>query len=151
MAYEQDPIRDLEQRRRELQDRWFVHKGSRAREGVKSAAWLTVGVVGVAADVALLGGLGTLMAGVAGVGFFSYHKEVKRLEKELKEIDNSIKLLKTERENAPSEPSLANKPSVTAEFSPAAMRKIDALQGRLDALEKSMDKLGANKPKPAAP
>ena len=46
---EKDSIRDLEDRRRELQERWFVYRGSSRREGAKSAAWLAVGAIGVAA------------------------------------------------------------------------------------------------------
>lgn len=154
---EKDPIRDLEDRRRELQERWFVYRGSSRREGAKSAAWLAVGAIGVAADVALLGGLGTVMASVAGLGFLSYRKEVKRLEKELKSIDSTIQQLKIERDDAALRgPSPENKPTITAEFSPAAKRTVEGLQSRLEELEKSMDKLinsdnGKNKPKPAGP
>lgn len=156
MALEHDPIRDLETRRRELQERWFVYRGSSRREGVKSAAWIAVGALGVAADVALLGGLGTVMATVSGLGFFAYRKEVKRLEKELKAIDSSIQELKNEREELnKNAPLLENKPSITAEFSPAAKRTVDGLQSRLEELEKSMDKIigdkAPKKPKPAGP
>lgn len=139
---EKDPLRDLEDRRRELQERWFVYRGSSRREGVKSAAWVALGVIGVAADVAVLGGLGTVMATVSGMGFFAYRKEVKRLEKELKSIDSILTELREERAKLDlSGPALAAKPSIQAEFSPAAQRKVDGLQARLDELEKSIEKI----------
>lgn len=153
-----DPIRDLENRRRELQERWFLHKKSTHREGAKSLAWVAVGALGVAVDVAALGGVGTVMAAIAAKGAWDYRKEVKRLEKELKAIDQNIADLKEERASLANKPSLQNKPSVQAEFSPAAQRKVDGLQSRLEELEKTIDKLtgqdpstGKPKIKPAGP
>lgn len=146
-----DPIRDLENRRRELQERWFLHKKSSHREGAKTAAWVAVGALGVAVDVVALGGIGTVMAAIAAKGTWDYRKEVKRLEKELKAIDENIKDLKEMRAKEIDDPSPKAQKTVTAEFSPAAKRHVEGLQSRLEQLEKTIDKLTGQDPSTGKP
>jgi len=157
MAYEHDPLRDLEIRRRELHERWLVYRKTRNNEGLKTAGWVAIGAIGFAADVALMGGVCTAMAAIGAKNTWDQRKEVKRLEKELKSIDESIAELKEERALHGKNPSPDLNKTVTAEFSPAAKRTVEGLQSRLEELEKSMDKMMKDDPlkkpkhKPASP
>jgi polyhydroxyalkanoate synthesis regulator phasin len=157
MTYERDPILDLEARRRELHERWLVYRKTRNNEGAKTAGWVAIGAIGFAADVALMGGACTIMAAIGAKNTWDHRKEVKRLEKELQSLDQSIAELKDERAVQLKNPEPLNKPAIKAEFSPAAQRKVDGLQARLEELEKSMDKImnsdpsGKPKHKPAGP
>ncbi|MEZ0259466.1 MAG: hypothetical protein ACAH80_00560 [Alphaproteobacteria bacterium] len=144
MANEHDPIRDLEDARRKTTDRWLAFKGASRREGTQAGVWAVIGGAAVAADFALLGGLGTAIALMSGATWLSYKKEAKRLEKELVNIEKSITQLREEREERErNQPQLKN--GLNEEFSPAAKRQIDALKSRLEEVEKMMDKMQAGK------
>ena len=137
---EKDPIWDLERRKRDLTDRWLAYKSAAQREAAEFGFWGLVGGVAIAADFALLGGLGTAVALVSGAGWLRYKREGQRIEREMKEVDKSIDRLHQERTEwlrQHPEP----KPGLTEEFSPAAKRQIDALKARLADLEKQVDKV----------
>ena len=141
-----DPIRDLEEQRRKLTDRWLAFKGASKREGVQTGMWAVIGGVAIATDLALLGGLGSAIAIMSGATWLTYNREAKRLETELQKIEKTITTMREERDeyerNHP-------KPSkdLQEEFSPAAKRQIDALKSRLEEVEKLMDKMQAEKNK----
>ena len=141
---EHDPLRDLEDKRRSLTGRWLAYKTATRREGVQVGFWASVGAVAMAADMALLGGLGTALAAMSGAGFLAYRRESKRLEHELKELDHSISQFRREQDDYARRHPKPEK-SLDDGFSPAAKRKIDGLQARLDDLEKSMEKLAGDK------
>lgn len=137
-----DPVWDLERRKRELTDRWLAYKSAAQREATEFGFWGLVGGVAIAADFALLGGLGTAVALVSGAGWLRYKREGRRIEREMKEVDKSLENLLQERaEWARQHPQ--PKPGLTEEFSPAAKRQIDALKARLEELEKQVDKVTA--------
>ncbi len=144
---EHDPLRPLEDKRRQLTDRWLAFKTASRREGIQLGFWTGVGVLAVAADMALLGGLGTALAAMSGLSFVTYRREVKRLEKALQEVDRTITALQNERADFERRnPTL--KKGLEDEFSPAAKRKIEGLQARLEELENTMNKLtGETAPK----
>lgn len=144
---EHDPLRPLHDKRRELTDRWLAFKTASRREGVQLGFWTGVGALAIAADLTLLGGLGTALAAMSGLGFVTYRREVKRLEKALQEVDRTITALQNERDDFERRnPTL--KKGLEEEFSPAAKRKIEGLQARLEELENTMNKLtGENAPK----
>ena len=58
---EHDPLRPLHDKRRELTDRWLAFKTASRREGVQLGFWTGVGALAIAADLTLLGGLGTAL------------------------------------------------------------------------------------------
>ena len=141
-----DPIRDLERRKRELTDRWLAYKSAADREAAEFGFWGVVGGVAIAADFALLGGLGTTIAVFSGAGWIRNKREGKRIEREMKEVDKSLDRLHEEREQWAREHPQP-KPGLAEEFSPAAKRQIDALKSRLAELEKQMDKVTAENDK----
>ncbi|MDI1226539.1 MAG: hypothetical protein PSY14_02495 [bacterium] len=142
---EYDPLRPLQDKRRELTDRWLAFKTASRREGIQLGFWGGVGALAIAADLTLLGGLGTALAAMSGLSFVTYRREVKRLEKALKEVDRTITALQNERDDFERRnPTL--KKGLEDEFSPAAKRKIEGLQARLDELEHSMNKLTGQAP-----
>ena len=142
---EYDPLRPLQDKRRELTDRWLAFKTASRREGIQLGFWGGVGVLAIAADLTLLGGLGTALAAMSGLSFVTYRREVKRLEKALKEVDRTITALQNERDDFERR-NPALKKGLEDEFSPAAKRKIEGLQARLDELEHSMNKLTGQTP-----
>jgi hypothetical protein len=141
-----DPLRDLEEQRRKLTDRWLAFKGASKREGVQTGMWAVIGGVAIATDMALLGGLGTAIALMSGATWLTYNREAKRLEGELEKIEKSIVVIKEEREEYErNHPKPAK--DLQEEFSPAAKRQIDALKSRLEEVEKLMDKMQADRDK----
>ena len=144
---EHDPLRDLEDKRRQLTDRWLAFKTATRREGIQLGFWSGVGVIAVAADMALLGGLGTALAAMSGIGFIAYRKESKRLENALEEVERTITAIRNEQEDYTRRHPQPQK-GLEEDFSPAAKRKIEGLQARLEELEHTMNKLtGDNAPK----
>jgi hypothetical protein len=143
---EKDPLWDLERRKRDLTDRWLAYKSAAQREAAEFGFWGLVGGVAIAADIALLGGLGTAVALVSGAGWLRCKREGRRIEKEMQEVDKSLDRLHQERAEATRRHPTPT-PGVTEEFSPAAKRQIDALKSRLEELEKQVDKVTAENDK----
>lgn len=141
-----DPLRDLEEQRRKVTDRWLAFKGASKREGVQTGMWAVIGGVAIATDMALLGGLGTAIALMSGATWIAYNREAKRLESELGKIEDSITVMKQEREEKERNAPKLSK-DLQEEFSPAAKRQIDALKSRLEEVEKMMDKMQADRDK----
>ncbi|TAL34529.1 MAG: hypothetical protein EPN97_08405 [Alphaproteobacteria bacterium] len=141
-----DPIQDLERRKRELTDRWLAYKSAAQREAAEFGFWGVVGGVAIAADFALLGGIGTVIATVSGAGWLRCKREAKRIEREMKDVDRSLDRLHEERADwSRQHPQPAQ--NLAEEFSPAAKRQIEALKSRLEELEKQMDKVTAENDK----
>jgi len=136
-----DPIRDLIRRRDDIEDRLHRARIAARREAGELGFWGLVGGAAIAADFMILGGVGTAIAIVSGVGFFGNSREAKKLQKSLDQLDSRIETLQREQvEWERKHPRPDN--SLTDEFSPAAKREIDLLRARLEELEKQMDKAG---------
>jgi hypothetical protein len=135
-----DPIENLERKKRELTDRWLAYKAASQRNAVEFGFWGVITGAAVAADFALLGGLGTAIAVMTGATWITYKREAARIEREMKEVDKSLDRIYKERaewERNHPKPT----PGLGDEFSPAAKRQIDALKARLEELEKQVDKV----------
>lgn len=135
-----DPVENLERKKRELTDRWLAYKAASQRNAVEFGFWGVVTGAAVAADFALLGGLGTAIAVMTGATWITYKREAARIEHEMKEVDKSLDRIYKERaEWERNHPKPV--PGLEEEFSPAAKRQIDALKARLEELEKQVDKV----------
>lgn len=135
-----DPIRDLVRRRDDIEDRLYRARLAARREAGELGFWTLVGGAAIAADFMILGGVGTAIALVSGVGFIGNSREAKKLQKSLDQLDTRIEALQRDQiEWERNHPRPAT-PNLSDEFSPAAKKEIDLLRARLEELEKQVDK-----------
>lgn len=149
---ELDPLDALELERAKLEKR-FEELTKRARGELGDVGfWGVVGGIALAADWALLGGIGTAFAAISSVEFLAYKAKARAVNKDLKVIRDKVIDLQEARFRADLEfkqqaPKPGNDNSLKDEFSPAAKAEIEALQKKLAKLSGQVDELQADKDK----
>ncbi|MDE1152642.1 MAG: hypothetical protein PW788_08910 [Micavibrio sp.] len=138
-----DPLQDLRDKREKIEEKINLYKTGVRRQAGEMGFWTLIGGVAIAADFAILGGIGTGIAVLSGATIFSFTREMKKLEKQLEKIDERIdRLVDIQLEQQKNQPQL--KKGLAEEFSPAAQKEIDLLRARLEDLEKQVDKARIN-------
>jgi hypothetical protein len=149
-----DPLRTLERERDKLEQRFNDLTKKAQNELGEAGFWGFVGGVAIMADWAFMGGLGTAIAVWSGAEYIAYKTNARRVEKDLKKVQERIIDMQEERFRAQMDmqkqqrqPGVANDNSLKDEFSPAAKAEIEALQKKLAELSGQVDKLQEDKEK----
>jgi hypothetical protein len=149
---ENDPLHALDKERGKLEKRFGELTNKADSQLSELGFWGFIGGVGLMADWAFMGGLGTAVAVWSGAEFLAYKSRARDVEKDLKKVREKIIDLQEERfranlEMQKQQPKPVNGNKLKDEFSPAAKAEIEALQKKLAELSGQVDKLQDDKEK----
>lgn len=149
---ENDPLNALEKERGKLESRFDALTKKADSELGEVGFWGLIGGIGLMADFAFMGGLGTALAVWSSAEYLSYKSRARGVEKDLKAVREKIIDMQEARfrmgmEMQKQQPKPANQNELKEEFSPAAKAEIDALRKKLSELSGQVDELQSDKEK----
>jgi len=139
---EEDPLEMLEIERARLEETYEQHRRLAGYKGRGTLFWGIIGGACLAGDMMGFGGVLTAIAGYKGLGWVGNSLVARRIEEQLREVQERIVDLHEERARYEMEhPQTRRDRNLADDFSPAARAEITALRRQLREVSKRLEKM----------